>query len=95
MTARFAVCGATHVILGVAALSFCASQAVAGSIEAVKEACSADYQAYCSQHSPESMAVRSCMRANGLKLSRACISALIAAGAVTKEEVVRRLRAGQ
>jgi hypothetical protein len=32
------------------------------------------------------------MRANGLKLSKGCVNALIAAGEVSKDEVARRAR---
>jgi hypothetical protein len=46
--------------------------------------------AYCSQHDPDGRGVRQCMRANGLKLSTACVNALIAAGEVSKREVARR-----
>ena len=56
----------------------------------VQSACASDYFAYCSQHDPDSPAVRQCMRANGLKLSPVCVSALVAAGEVSKSEVARR-----
>ena len=49
--------------------------------------CASDYYAYCSAHSVGSPAVRKCMRANGPKLSKGCIDALIADGEITKEEV--------
>jgi hypothetical protein len=81
-------------VLGIAGLALCVTQAGAGS-DGVRRACANDYYAYCSHHSPESQGVRECMRANGLKLSRGCVGALIAAGAVSREEVVRRLRAGR
>jgi hypothetical protein len=50
----------------------------------VQMACANDYMAYCSQHDPDGPGVRQCMRANGLKLSKGCVSALIAAGEVSK-----------
>jgi hypothetical protein len=56
----------------------------------VKMACAGDYFSYCSQHSPSSPAVRQCMRANGLRLSDRCVSALLAAGEVSASEVARR-----
>lgn len=56
----------------------------------VRSACVADYFAYCSQHDPDSPGVRRCMRANGMKLSKACVSALVAAGEVSKAEVDKR-----
>jgi len=39
--------------------------------------------------------VRRCMRANGLKLSKGCLSAPIAAGEVSKADVARRAAAGK
>lgn len=63
-----------------------ASQASAASL-AVELACAADYYAYCSQHDSNGPGVRSCMRANGPKLSSRCINALVAAGEVSKSEV--------
>jgi len=56
----------------------------------VKLACSRDYRALCSQYSSDSPEVRQCMRAAGEKLSSRCLSALIADGEVTQEEVSRR-----
>lgn len=65
------------------------SQAGAVSL-AVKLACASDYYAYCGQHSPGSVGVRQCMRANGPRLSNQCINALIGAGEVSKAEVESR-----
>jgi hypothetical protein len=63
----------------------------AGAVSArVKMACAGDYFSFCSQHSPTSPAVRQCIRANGYKLSDGCVSALVAAGEVSKEDVSRR-----
>jgi hypothetical protein len=63
----------------------------AGAVSArVKMACAGDYFSYCSQHSPSSPGVRQCMRANGLRLSERCVSALLAAGEVSASEVARR-----
>jgi hypothetical protein len=56
----------------------------------VSSACASDYLAYCSQHDPDGPGTRRCMRANGLKLSQACVNALVAAGEVSKREVARR-----
>ena len=56
----------------------------------VKLACSSDYRALCSQYASDSPEVRQCMRAAGEKLSSRCLSALIAAGEVSQEEVARR-----
>lgn len=77
------------VILALGALT--GGHSDAGAVSArVKMACAGDYFSYCSQHSPTSPAVRQCMRANGLKLSNGCVSALVAAGEVSAEEVSRR-----
>ncbi|MFN0217483.1 MAG: hypothetical protein ACKVP4_01580 [Hyphomicrobium sp.] len=61
----------------------------------VKLACASDYYSYCSQHSPDTPGVRQCMRANGPKLSKSCINALIGAGEVAKSEVDRRRAAAK
>ena len=61
----------------------------------VQAACAGDYLAYCSQHPTEGPGVRACMRANGIKLSKSCVNALIAAGEVSKAEVDRRAAAGR
>lgn len=73
--------------LGVAALT--ASQAVAVS-QQVRSACAGDYLSHCSAFEPESTQTRKCMRAVGYKLSKGCISALVAAGEVSKAEIARR-----
>ena len=83
---------AARTVLGLAALALVATEAGAVSMR-VQMACASDYYAYCSQHSPESAGVRQCMRANGLKLSRGCVDALVAAGEVSKAEVERRAKA--
>jgi hypothetical protein len=84
----------TKAALGLAALVALATQAGAVSLR-VQMACASDYYAYCSQHDPDGPGVRRCMRANGLKLSKSCVSALIAAGEVSKEEVARRAAGGR
>ena len=66
-----------------------ASQAGAVSA-AVRYACAGDYFAHCSSFSPNSAETRTCMRAVGYQLSKGCISALVAAGEVSKTEVARR-----
>ena len=43
---------------------------------ACERACANDYLTYCSQHDPDGPGVRQCMRANGLKRRRGCVSAL-------------------
>ncbi len=61
------------------------SQAFAVS-SSVRNACMGDYLSYCSAHSPSSPGVRRCMRANGSKLSRRCVNALVKAGYVSKTQ---------
>ena len=68
------------------------SQAGAVSL-GVKLACAADYHAHCSMHAPDSPGVRKCMRAVGRNLSQGCISALVAAGEVSKSTVQRKVAA--
>ncbi|MBU1212577.1 MAG: hypothetical protein KJ587_15060 [Alphaproteobacteria bacterium] len=72
-----------------AVLAASATQASAVS-QAVKMACIGDYLSYCSAHSPGSPGVRSCFRANGSKLSKGCVGALVKAGMVSQSEVSRR-----
>ena len=76
-------------VLGLGALALFVTEAGAASAR-VQAACASDYFAYCSQHDPDGPGVRQCMRANGLKLSRMCVNALVAAGEVSKTEVARR-----
>ena len=59
----------------------------------VKLACAADYRAHCSMHAVGSPGVRKCMRAVGRNLSQGCISALVAAGEVSKSTVERKVAA--
>lgn len=56
---------------------------------ATQLSCASDYYAYCSQHAVGSPGLRKCMRANGPRLSKSCINALIADGEVSKAEVER------
>jgi hypothetical protein len=58
----------------------------------VTAACTGDYLAYCSEHDPDGMGVRRCMDRNGTRLSKPCLNALIAVGAVSQQEATRRLR---
>lgn len=77
----------TAVVAG--ALAAQATTASAVSLR-VKIACTSDYLNYCSQHKPGSTGVKRCMRANGSKLSKRCVNALVAGGYVSKAEVSRR-----
>lgn len=80
------VVAATVAMSGIALTS---TQASAVSLS-VQLACASDYYSYCSKQDPDGPGVRSCMRANGPKLSKSCIKALIDAGEVSKDEVERR-----
>jgi hypothetical protein len=83
--------GRSAISAALAAATLIAFVTQAGAVNArVQSACASDYLAYCSQHDPDGRGVRQCMRANGLKLSTACVNALIAAGEVSKREVARR-----
>jgi hypothetical protein len=53
--------------------------------DAIVDACSGDYLAYCKQHNPESPEVRYCMEAHRNELSKQCIKALVDAGEVPKK----------
>jgi len=74
-------------VLGAALLPSSPAGAVSA---AVRFACAGDYFAHCSSFSPGSAETRSCMRAVGYELSKGCISALVAAGEVSKSETERR-----
>ena len=56
----------------------------------VRSACANDYLSNCSAFKPESAETRRCMRAVGYRLSKGCISALVAAGEVSKSDIARR-----
>jgi hypothetical protein len=79
-----------------ASITLCAllvsSQAGAVSL-GVKLACAADYRAHCSMHAVGSPGVRKCMRSVGRNLSQGCISALVAAGEVSKSTVEKKVAA--
>jgi hypothetical protein len=81
--------GALTTALVFGALAVTTSQAGAVST-AVKFACMSDYFSYCSQHEVGSQELRQCMRQAGPKLSKRCVSALVAAGEVAQAEVDRR-----
>jgi hypothetical protein len=74
---------------GFGAAVLCASQASAISPQ-VRSACAGDYLNNCSRFQPESSQTRKCMRAVGARLSKGCISALAAAGELSKSEMARR-----
>jgi hypothetical protein len=80
--------------------AFVAAAAVVGSIAfapnasaidpRVRAACANDYLSHCSAFKPASPETRKCMRAVGYRLSKGCISALVAAGEVPKGDTSRR-----
>jgi len=76
--------------LALGTLAVSVNEASATSL-AVKMACAQDYYAHCSQHQPDSPGVRKCMRAVGKNLSKGCISALVAAGEVSKSVVEKKV----
>jgi hypothetical protein len=55
--------------------------------QAVKDACSSDFAAYCSQHKVGSEAARSCMREHRKMLTDSCIQALGHSSEVTQADV--------
>lgn len=76
------------------ALALVVGPTVASAVSpAVKIACRDDYFAHCSAHAVGSPELRKCMRAVGSRLSSRCISALIAAGEVSRTTVARRTTA--
>ena len=89
------ITGKTIRCIGVAAIAGLAALTVYGSgafavPKIVKSACLNDYLSYCSNHRPNTPGLTRCMRRNGTKLSRRCVSALIKTGYVSRAEVRRR-----
>ena len=70
-------------------LAATASQASAVSLS-VQYACMGDFFRYCSSHDPDGAGARACMSANGHKLTKTCVNALVKAGEVSQAEVNRR-----
>ena len=60
--------------------------------KAVQQACASDYRKHCGEYGIETEALRLCMDRSGPSLSKTCISALVDAGEVSKDEVERRKR---
>lgn len=73
----------------IGALAVQTSQAGAVSLS-VQYACMGDFFRYCSSHDPDGAGARACMSANGHKLSKTCVNALVKAGEVSQAEVNRR-----
>lgn len=73
--------GALALMLGALSLS-----AHAGEIpQAVKDACSGDYQKHCHMHKPDSDGARNCMAGAFDKLSDPCVSAILNSDLVDQE----------
>ena len=56
----------------------------------VRTACMSDYFAYCSAHAVGSPALRTCMKANGSKLTPRCVDALVSAGEISPTYVAKK-----
>ncbi len=78
---------AATIALGAAVLSTSQAGAVSAS---VRYACAGDYLANCSAYAPNSPETRRCMRKVGMRLSRGCLEALVAAGEVSKSVIAPR-----
>ena len=86
--AKFTGCLVAVAIL-FGALAVSAPEAGAVSIRS-KLACLSDFRAYCKSYKVGSNELRQCMNANGPKLSKKCIDALVADGEISAAEVARR-----
>ncbi len=94
MTPISTLLAARAALAAAVALGTLAASTQAGAVSlAVKMACASDYYAHCSQHAPDSPGVRKCMRAVGRNLSQGCISALVAAGEVSKSVIEKQVAA--
>jgi hypothetical protein len=60
--------------------------------QAVRDACSADYVAYCSKFKLNTPALKSCMREHRHKLTNDCIQALGHSREVTAEDIAQYKR---
>ncbi|MET0639823.1 MAG: hypothetical protein ABWX70_14750 [Hyphomicrobium sp.] len=71
-----------------AAIAFALSSGSAFAVsQAVKDACSADFAAYCSEHKVGTTAARSCMREHRKMLTDSCIQALGKSSEVTQADI--------
>lgn len=80
------------IALSLAALvpAFLATPAAHAVSSSVRTACMSDYFAYCSAHAVGSQALRTCMKANGPKLTPRCVDALVSAGEISPTYVAKR-----
>ena len=70
-----------------AAMAATATNAHAVITQRLKDACRAEYFAYCSAHELGSEGLRTCMRTMQDKLSQGCLKELVASGEVTQAEI--------
>ena len=75
------------ILLSVLALS---TTGVGAASVRTKLACLSDFRSYCSSYKVGSNELRQCMSANGPRLSKKCINALVADGEISEAEVARR-----
>lgn len=73
-------------VLAAGALALSSGCAFAVS-QAVKDACTSDFAAYCSQHKVGTEAARACMREHRKMLTDACIQALGHSNEVTQADI--------
>jgi hypothetical protein len=72
--------------LAALALALSAGESFAVS-QAVKDACTSDYAAYCSEHKVGTEGLRTCMRAHRKMLTKPCVDALGTSSEVTAEDI--------
>jgi hypothetical protein len=87
MTFEFRTLTAAAVAL--AGLALATTDASAQS-QRVKNACNSDYNQFCPAYPIGSAQLRQCMRANGKKLSRHCLEALVDAGEIERSALKKR-----
>ena len=72
----------------ITAVAIVLSASTAGAVsQAVKNACSSDYHAYCDKLEVGSQQLRICMRGVAAKLSKGCIQALVDNKEVTQADI--------
>ncbi len=85
-TMKMAACLTVCALALSAGLTVSAGDAHARKVtDRLKVACSGDYDRFCKGYKVESSKLRSCMRANGKRLSRVCVEALVDAGWVPRK----------
>jgi len=71
------------------ALVLLATGAQAEITQRLKQACRAEYFAYCSEHAVGSAGLRECMRAVEARLSHPCLKELVASGEASPGDIRR------